>query len=232
MSVLTTADPIDGNYIIHEFRDFRHTHDLHKGSRARTQSSNRAVPTEDSGRRRKRLRISQATTVAIPPESLVDLTQRDVSGSDTPSLQRNAPRPTRRSTLVGVRPGSIMHCAEPTSGAEMSEVASEFEDEGSNASGEENAEVPIVEEVPPVRPSVRVQRALFELLDQWNLSELFSQRASVMRTIPRFLWGSFRIAMKVPLEEITIGLQARNDHQQERGWKFLALPRMFLHRSP
>ena len=106
-----------------------------------------AVPMEDSGRRRKRLRISHATTVAIPPESFVDLTQRDVSLSDTPSLQRNAPRPTRRLTLVGVRPGSTMHCAEQstTSGAETSEVASEFEDEGSNASGEEDVEVPIVE---------------------------------------------------------------------------------------
>ena len=42
-----------------------------------------AVPMEDNGRRNKRLRISQATTVAIPPESFVDRTQRDVSGSDT-----------------------------------------------------------------------------------------------------------------------------------------------------
>ena len=65
-----------------------------------------------------------------------------------------------------------------------------------------HAEVPIVEEVPPVRPSVRVQRVGFEFLDQWDLSELFSHRVSVMRTIPRFLWGSFRIAMKVALEEI------------------------------
>ena len=122
-----------------------------------------------------------------------------------------------------------MHYAEQstTSGAETSELASEFDDEGSYASGEEDAEVPIVEEVPPVRPSVRVQRAGFEFLDQWNLSELLSHRASVVRTITRFLWGSFRIAMKVALEEITTGLQARNDHQQERGWKlFLALPRM------
>ena len=128
-----------------------------------------------------------------------------------------------------------MHCTEQstTFGAETSEVASEFEEEGSNASGEEDVEVPIVEEVPPVRPSVRVLRAGFELLDQWNLSELFSHRASVMRTIHRFLWVSFRIAMKAALEEITTGLQARNDHQQERGWKlFLALPRMLLHRSP
>ena len=54
-----------------------------------------------------------------------------------------------------------------------------------------------------------------------------------MRTIPKFFVGFIRIAMKVALEEITSGLQARNDHQQERGWKlFLGLPRMLLHRSP
>ena len=29
-----------------------------------------------------------------------------------------------------------------------------------------------------------------------GMSELFSHRATVVRTIPRFLWGSFRIAMK------------------------------------
>ena len=74
-----------------------------------------------------------------------------------------AENPTRRLIVVGVRPGSTMHCADESniSGAETSEVPSEFED-----SGEEDAEVPIVEEA-PVRPSVRVQRAGFELLDQW-----------------------------------------------------------------
>ena len=112
---------------------------------------------------------------------------RDVSGSNT----RSAPCPTRRLTLVGVRPGSTIHAVEQstTFGAETSEVASNFEDEGSNASGEEDAEVPIVEEVPPVRPSVGVQRAGFELLDQWDLLELFSHRASVMRTIPQIFVG-------------------------------------------
>ena len=65
--------------------------------------------------------------------------------------------PTKRLTLVEIRPGSTMQSAKQstTCGAER---ASEFEDEGSNASGEEDVEVPIVEEVPPVRPSVRVDR--------------------------------------------------------------------------
>ena len=178
-----------------------------------------AVPMEDNGRRRKRLRISQATTVAIPPESFVDLTQRDVSGSDTPSLQRNAPRPTRRLTLVGVRPGSTMYAVEQstTSGAETSEVASNFEDEGSNASGEEDAEVPIVEEevehdsaeedvvvseagemaeeeaeveeVPFRLPGVATLRAAFFSLDVVRLTEEFEERASVMKSVPRFFEG-------------------------------------------
>ena len=102
--------------------------------------------------RRKRLRISQGTTVAIPPESFVDLTQHDVSGSDTPSLDRSAPHPTRRLTLVAARPASTMYVAEQstTSGAETSEVATEFEDEGSSASGEEEVEVPLRGDMPTV----------------------------------------------------------------------------------
>ena len=55
----------------------------------------------------------------------------------------------------------------------------------------------------------------------------------LMKTVPRFLWGSFRIALKVAIEEILNGAARRNMVQQERGWKlFLLLPRMMLHRSP
>ena len=54
-----------------------------------------------------------------------------------------------------------------------------------------------------------------------------------MRTVPRFLWGSFRVVLKVALEEVLSGQSRRDIAQQERGWKlFLLLPRMLLHRSP
>ena len=57
----------------------------------------------------------------------------------------------------------------------------------------------------PVRPSVAAQRVGFGQLDFWDISEVFSCRASVMRTVPRFLWGSFRVALKVAFEEIRVG---------------------------
>ena len=108
------------------------------------------------------------------------------------------------------------------------------DDDRSELSGEEeDIELPVVKPVAPVLPSAAVQRAGFTQLDQWDLDVLFSRRASVMKTVPRFLWGSFRIALRVAMEEIVAGTVRSNEIQQERGWKFfLLLPRMVLHRSP
>ena len=105
--------------------------------------------------------------------------------------------------------------------------------EGSVASGVEQVEVPVGEMVAPVRPSVASQRAGFVFLDHWDLGETFAQRGCLMRSVPRFLWGSFRVAMKVALEEIIAGVSRRSEIQQVRGWKLLLLlPRMLLHRPP
>ena len=68
--------------------------------------------------------------------------------------------------------------------------------EGSSASRDEELEVPIVEMVPPVRPSAAIQRAGFVDLDNWDLGETFSQRGILMRSVPRFLWGSCRVVFK------------------------------------
>ena len=66
-----------------------------------------------------------------------------------------------------------------------------------------------------------------------DLSLVFARRAVVMKCVPRFLWGSFRIALKLALEEIAAGSVANDSLRQERGWKlFLVLPRMLLHRPP
>ena len=105
--------------------------------------------------------------------------------------------------------------------------------EGSSASGDEELEVPIVEMMPPVRPSAAIQRAGFVDFDHWDLGETFSQRVSVLRSVMRFLWGSFRVILKVVFEEILLGVARRNDLQQVRVWKLLLLlPRMLLHRLP
>ena len=48
------------------------------------------------------------------------------------------------------------------------------------------------EMVAPVRPSAASQRAGFVLLDHWDLGETSAQRGCLMRSVPRFLWGSFQ----------------------------------------
>ena len=94
-------------------------------------------------------------------------------------------------------------------------------------------ELLVDDEVPPVRPSAFVTREGFAQLDEWDLVELFKQRGCLLRSVPRFLWGSFRICLKITLEEIVAGASRRNVLQQKRGWKlFLLLPRMMLHRAP
>ena len=81
---------------------------------------------------------------------------------------------------------------------------------------EEDNELLVVEPVAPVLPSVAAQRAGLNQLDHWDLDEIFARRASVMKTVPRFLWGSFRIALRVALAEIVNGAVRRNELQQER----------------
>ena len=105
--------------------------------------------------------------------------------------------------------------------------------EGSVSSGNEEVEVPVGQMVAPVRPSAASQRAGFVLLDHWDLGETFAQRGSLMRSVPRFLWGSFRVAVKVALVEIMAGVSRRSEIHQVRAWKLLLLlPRMLSHRPP
>ena len=77
---------------------------------------------------------------------------------------------------------------------------------------------------PPRAPQLR---AAFEAMDRVNVVEIFRHRAAVMKSVPRFLRGPFRNAMKLALEEV---LASDQEVRQERGWKVLMmLPRMLLH---
>ena len=59
----------------------------------------------------------------------------------------------------------------------------------------------------------------------------FQERASVVKSIPRFLRGPFRIAMRCAIEEIMVGVRSQNVDHEENGWRFfLLLPRMLLHK--
>ena len=72
-----------------------------------------------------------------------------------------------------------------------------------------------------------------ESLDMVDIAEVFSVRAVVMKSVPRFLAGAFRGALKAGLQEICKGRAANNVVVEERGWKlFLLIPRLLLWRPP
>ena len=52
-----------------------------------------------------------------------------------------------------------------------------------------------------------------------------------MKTVPKFLFGPFRNALKFAMEEATAGVPDRESVRQVRGWKLL-FPRLLLHRPP
>ena len=77
-------------------------------------------------------------------------------------------------------------------------------------------------------PRAPALRAAFRNMDGVDVEHIFSLRASVMRSVPHFLQGPFRNAMKMVLGEIMASVE---DVRFTRGWKvFSMLPRMLLHR--
>ena len=72
-------------------------------------------------------------------------------------------------------------------------------------------------------------RAALAELDHVDLMAEFSRRAIVMKTIPHFLRGQFRNALRVAMDEAL----EMNQLRSERGWKlFMLLPRLLLFRPP
>ena len=71
-----------------------------------------------------------------------------------------------------------------------------------------------------VRPSVAVMRAGFAQLDSWDLQDLFRQRGCLLKSVPRFLWGSFRICLKIALEGVeAVFVVAKDDVPQTPSWR-------------
>ena len=109
--------------------------------------------------------------------------------------------------------------ADDTESVEWSAVDEEWAD---------TVSVPEDDVVAPVR--ILEVREAFRGLDIVDVETILEQRAAVMKTVPIFLRGPFRNALKVALAEI---LASPDAVRQERGWKLLILlPRMLLHRPP
>ena len=73
--------------------------------------------------------------------------------------------------------------------------------------------------VPEVRVTSQVIRDALVALDALDLSVVFSKRAAVMKTISKFLRGSYRNAMRVAMEEAFHPQEAR----RTRGWTTVPL---------
>ena len=124
---------------------------------------------------------------------------------------------------------------------ENPDAREEGESEGSSA-GSVVGEMPEVDEVveepvlfSPVNLDVRARNVAMGMasLDGVDLAEIFKQRARVLRTVPFFLKGAFRGAMRVALEEAQCARDRNDDNRDTRAWKlFLLLPRMLLSRPP
>ena len=64
------------------------------------------------------------------------------------------------------------------------------------------AEIDAGPPLPTVSPSRVVMRKGYPQSDDVDCGAIFSRRARVMKTVPIFLWGSFRAVLKVALKEI------------------------------
>ena len=82
-------------------------------------------------------------------------------------------------------------------------------------------------------PHARATTVGFQSLDDVDLTQVFEVPAMVMKSIPKFMRGAFRGALKLSLQEIQRGSTANNSVVEARGWKlFFLLPRLLLFRPP
>ena len=94
---------------------------------------------------------------------------------------------------------------------------------------ERNDTVEEPDDVLYVPHATRATTAGFASLDEVDLAEVFEVGACVMKSIPKFMRGAYRWAMKVSLQEIQKGSAANNSTVETRGWKlFFLLPRLLL----
>ena len=179
-------------------------------SPGRDRSENgRVVDFEEPGSRRLRL-ISQGARVPHVSRSVgaFDESNQDIRGSDSVGTL-----PVNEASS-GV--GSAVEETDCIDGREESV-------EGDDAM----VDIPLEDLVEMDFPRAGAIREGLESLDLVDVRSLFENRALVFKSVPKFLHGPFRNALKFALEEC-FSLEVS---RQERGWKLLTLiPRMLLHR--
>ena len=121
-----------------------------------------------------------AMPVSPPPESVVDALEFDMTRGDSDSDE-------------------VVNSASADSDVENVDL----EDWGSEVSGEE---IPVPEDPVPDMVDVRLTptiRVALEWLDTVNLCEEFTRRAAATKSVPHFLRGPHRNAMRLAMEQAT-----------------------------
>ena len=130
----------------------------------------------------------------------------------------------------------------PADGAHPESADREEEDsavESETGTSEPDEEVEEMVEPPsvgaPVELDVRARSVAIGMasLDELHVPDIFKERARVMRTVPLFLKGAFRGALRVAFEEAQCARDNNDNARNCRAWKlFMLLPRMLLSRPP
>ena len=115
--------------------------------------------------------------------------------------------------------------ARDVSGSDTESLHSDVRDGVSEGDGE----VEHTEETPAPPPVSLNLRRLdiaegLRSLDEVDLEEIFERRA-VLRTVPKFLQGSFRSALRVAFEEEATGKASGDEVSRTRVWKLFLLLR-------
>ena len=185
--------------------------DAHVSPARDTSENGRVADFAEPGFRRLRL-ISQGARVPHVSRSVgaFDESMQDIRGSDS----------------VGTLP---VNEASSGVGSSVEETDSIDGREESVEGDDAMVDIPLEDPVEMDFPRAGALREGLESLDLVDVRSLFENRASVFKSVPKFLHGPFRNALKFALEEC-LSLEVL---RQERGWKLLTLiPRMLLHRPP
>ena len=156
--------------------------------------------------------------------------------SDTASVV-GQPRVRRRLSLVweADRPQPLADGAHPESVDREEEDSVESERGISEPDEEVEEMVEPLSAGAPVELDVRARSVAIGMasLDEFHVPDISRKGARVMRTVPLFLKGAFRGALRVAFEEAQCARDNNDDARNCRAWKlFMLLPRMLLSRPP
>ena len=161
-------------------------------------------------RRRRLVLVPTQLESTRPTVEDTDCPQTHVDGSDTESWDGNDPQ-SQDESVVSSRMGSSV-----------------AEERGSDQEAEEDDLHTTPSAIFPGRGAITTG---FESLDTVDLAEIWKVRAILMKSVPKFLHGVYRFAMRQALDAVKKGHEDRNEMMQIRGWKlFFLVPRLLLFR--